>query len=145
MSRLWMLLVLCLPLDHAYAYPHHAQSLSHRSIIYFSPQHDEHVKRFLLETLMNECALRERDIVTLVITEDGQSEPGWVKEHFDLGVLFNAYRIHSDQHTAILIDKDGQEKLRWGKSTDWQTLKQVIDNTDLGKQEKKRRQDPCSI
>lgn len=144
MSRILLLLLCLLPLK-GHSFPNSEHAWSHRSIIYFSPQRDEYVERFLLEALMNECDLNNRDIVTLVITEDGDSEPPWVKEHFDLGVLFNLFQIHSQQHTAVLIDKDGQEKLRWGKKTDWQTLKQVIDNTDLGKQEKNRQKDPCSI
>ena len=118
---------------------------SHRSVIYFAPSHDEYVERFLLETLMNECDLSQRDIVILVITQDGYTKPNWVKYEFDLSALFRLYQIQSNQHTAILLGKDGQEKMRWGKQTDWPVLKQTVDNIPIRQQEMISGDDPCSI
>ncbi|MEF1185111.1 DUF4174 domain-containing protein, partial [Vibrio sinaloensis] len=70
------------------AYPAHSEKWAHRSVIYFAPTNDEHVKQFLLETLMIECELAERDVVTLVITEDGFTVPSWVREEFNLSGMF---------------------------------------------------------
>lgn len=145
MSRLWLFSLCLLFVSTSLAYPNRSAPWPHRSIIYFAPQYDEHVKRFLLESLMNECALKERDIVTLIITKDGQSEPHWVRETFDLNALFHVYQIDANQHTAVLIDKDGREKYRWGKATDWSKLKQVIDNSPIRQRENDDGDDPCSI
>ncbi|GAB2648829.1 DUF4174 domain-containing protein [Vibrio panuliri] len=129
----------------AFAYPYYGQHWPHRSVIYFAPSQDEHVAQFELETLLNDCALSSRDIVTLVITQDGYTQPEWVEQQFDLGALFNLYRVNPDEHTAILIGKDGTEKLRWGKSTDWPMVKQTVDAMPMRQQEMQNKQDPCSI
>ena len=132
-------------ISNSTAYPSNGMKWTHRSVIYFAPSHDEHVERFLLETLMNECALSQRDIVTLVITKDGYTKPSWVKYEFDLSALFRLYEIQSNQHTAILLGKDGEEKMRWGKQTDWQVLKQTVDSIPIRQREMISGEDPCSI
>ncbi len=101
--------------------------LPHRSVLYFAPANDDHVKQFLLEALMNECELEDRDVITLVIAEDGFTEPSWLKEEFDLKMLAALYEVKAGQHTAILLGKDGEEKHRWGAKTDWQFINDLID------------------
>lgn len=127
-----------------WAYPSYSAHWSHRSVIYFAPTNDEYVKQFLLEALINECELKDRDLVTLVVTEDGFSIPNWVKDEFNLKALFHVYRIKPGAHTAVLIGKDGGEKLRWGKQTDWQQVKETIDLIPLRKQEMATKANPCS-
>ncbi|ROV60652.1 DUF4174 domain-containing protein [Vibrio ponticus] len=127
------------------AYPSYGQYWPHRSVIFFAPSQDKHVEQFELETLLNDCALSERDVVTIIITLDGYTRPEWVDQQFDLGMLYNLYRVNPDEHTAILIGKDGTEKLRWGKSTDWLKVKRAIDSMPIRKTEMRDRQDPCSI
>ncbi|WP_114766982.1 DUF4174 domain-containing protein [Vibrio rhodolitus] len=141
------LLTLCLVLAtfSVQGYPGYGKHWPHRSVIYFAPSQDEHVNQFELETLLNDCALDARDVITLVITQDGYTQPAWVEQQFDLGMLFNLYRVDPTQHTAILIGKDGGEKLRWGKTTDWNEVKQTIDSMPMRQKEMKNKQDPCSI
>ncbi|WP_194439210.1 DUF4174 domain-containing protein [Vibrio fluminensis] len=127
------------------AYPSYGQYWPHRSVIFFAPSQDKHVEQFELETLLNDCALTTRDVVTLIITNDGYTQPTWVEEQFDLGMLYNLYHVKPDEHVAILIGKDGNEKMRWGKSTDWHKVKQTIDDMPMRQREMKDRQDPCSI
>ncbi|MEX0334804.1 DUF4174 domain-containing protein [Vibrio tubiashii] len=128
----------------SWAYPSYSAEWSHRSVIYFAPTNDEHVKQFLLETLINECELQDRDLITLVVTEDGFSMPKWVKHEFNLKALFNMYDVKPGSHTAVLIGKDGGEKLRWGKQTDWEHVKQTIDVMPMRRYEMAQKVSPCS-
>lgn len=137
----------------AWAYPEYGSSyhedsyhgFSHRSVIYFAPSKDELVNRFLLGTLTNECELDERDVVTLVITSDGYSSPTWVKDTFDYSTLIKMYDVKEGEHAAVLIGKDGREKLRWEGETDWIKVKQTIDSMPLRQAEMKRAVSRCSI
>ncbi len=119
--------------------------MSHRSVMYFAPSNDDKVKEFLLGTLTNECSLDEIDVVTLVITEDGFSSPAWVKETFDYSTLIKMYGINKGEHAAVLIGKDGSEKLRWGAKTDWALVKETIDAMPMRQAEMKRAASRCSI
>ncbi|PFG58142.1 uncharacterized protein DUF4174 [Vibrio sp. ES.051] len=146
MSGKLLVIILCGILSSTvFGYPANSKYWPHRSVLYFAPENDEHVKQFLLETLMNECQLIDRDIVTLVITEDGYTSPAWLKEEFDLSTLAKLYRVKEGAHTAILLGKDGQEKYRWGAETDWQFINQLIDQMPMRKQEMQRQRNPCKI
>lgn len=144
MRRLLLAVLMVANSALAFAYPAYSEKWSHRSVIYFAPTHDEHVKQFLLESLMIECELDERDIVTLVITEDGFTMPRWVQDEFNLSGMFHVYGITPGEHTAVLVGKDGTEKLRWGKTTDWDNLKQTIDLMPMRQYEMTQRGSPCS-
>ncbi|EDP57619.1 DUF4174 domain-containing protein [Vibrio sp. AND4] len=139
------LLLSCLLSSPALGYPAYAQHWAHRSVLYFAPENDDHVKQFLLEALMNECELEDRDVITLVIAEDGYTEPTWLKEEFDLNMLSKLYEIEQGQHTAILLGKDGEEKHRWGAKTDWQFINNLIDEMPMRKQELQQKRSPCAI
>jgi len=128
----------------AWSYPAYATHYQHRSVIYFAPTNDEHVKQFLLETLINDCELQDRDLITMVVTEDGFTNPVWVKHEFNLGALFDVYDVKPGSHTAVLIGKDGTEKLRWGKQTNWELIKQTIDVMPIRQYEIETRNSPCS-
>lgn len=128
----------------AWTYPAYSSHWSHRSVIYFAPTKDDHVKQFLLETLINECELQERDLVILVVTEDGFTDPVWVKYEFNLGALFDVYKVKPGSHTAVLIGKDGTEKLRWGKQTNWELIKETIDIMPVRQYEIATQNSPCS-
>ncbi|MGF1773195.1 DUF4174 domain-containing protein [Vibrio maritimus] len=121
------------------------QGLSHRSVMYFAPSKDVLVDEFLLGTLINECALDERDVVTMVITKDGFSSPSWVKDTFDYSKLVKMYDIREGDHTAVLIGKDGTEKLRWGPTTNWIQIKKTIDEMPMRRAEMARAASRCSI
>lgn len=144
MRVLFVLVITLLAAPASWTYPSFSHPLPHRSLIYFAPTNDAHVKQFILETLINECELEDRDLVTLVITADGFTSPKWMKHEFDLTSLFTAYQIEPDSHTAILIGKDGVEKLRWGKKTDWEHVKQTIDVMPMRRYEKAKKVSPCS-
>lgn len=94
---------------------------------------------------MHECELVNRDVVTLVITEDGYTVPSWLKEEFDLMILAEIYSVKKGEHTAILLGKDGLEKYRWGAETDWQYINDLIDQMPMRKQEMQRQRSPCEI
>ncbi|MBY8186064.1 DUF4174 domain-containing protein [Vibrio fluvialis] len=120
MRRILLALCLsCLPLI-ASAYPLYAHYWSHRSVLYFAPTQDEYVRQFLLETLMHECELDERDVSM-------------------------AYGVPAGSHTAVLVGKDGEEKLRWGKTTDWIKVKDTIDAMPMRQHEMQRQISRCQI
>ncbi len=144
MRTAFLLIISMLVSPLGWTYPTYSGEWSHRSVIYFAPTNDEHVKQFLLETLINECELQDRDLITLVVTEDGFSMPKWVKHEFNLEALFTLYDIKPGSHTAILIGKDGGEKLRWGKNTDWEHVKQTIDVMPMRQYEMAKKTSPCS-
>lgn len=141
-----LLLLLCVIFNPIVcdAYPSYSNHWAHRSVIYFAPTNDEHVKQFLLETMINDCELSERDIVTLVITADGFANPSWVKEEFNLLNMFKIYGVLPSRHTAVLIGKDGTEKLRWGKTTDWNAIMRVIDLSPTREAESLKKSSPCT-
>ncbi|NOH79946.1 DUF4174 domain-containing protein [Vibrio sp. RE86] len=128
----------------AWSYPAYSTHYQHRSVIYFAPTNDDHVKQFLLETLINECELQDRDLITMVVTEDGFTNPTWVKFEFNLKALFEVYQVKPGKHTTVLIGKDGHEKLRWGKQTDWNQVKQTIDSMPVRQYEMATQNNPCS-
>ncbi|HDU8596938.1 TPA: DUF4174 domain-containing protein [Vibrio alginolyticus] len=144
-GKLLVILLSCILSSTAFGYPAHSKYWPHRSVLYFAPENDEYVKQFLLETLMNECELEDRDVVTLVITEQGYTFPAWLKEQFDLKMLARLYEVEKGSHTAILLGKDGLEKHRWGAETDWSFINNLIDQMPMRKQEMQRQQSPCKI
>ncbi|MBA5760755.1 DUF4174 domain-containing protein [Vibrio sp. 404] len=145
MLRLSAFILAILTSVWAMAYPSYGQRWPHRSVFYFAPTQDKHVEQFILDTLLNDCALSERDVVTIIVTQDGYSKPSWIEKQFDITTLFSLFQVNPKEHTAILIGKDGAEKMRWGKTTDWHKVKQTIDNMPLRQQEMKNKADPCSI
>lgn len=144
MRSLMVFLLVAMNCSLALAYPAHSEKWSHRSVIYFAPTQDEYVKQFLLESLMIECELKDRDVVTLVITEDGFTVPNWVRDEFNLSGMFHVYGVTPGEHTAVLVGKDGTEKLRWGKKTNWESIKQTIDLMPMRQYEMKQGSSPCS-
>ncbi|EGQ9769104.1 DUF4174 domain-containing protein [Vibrio alginolyticus] len=144
-GKLLVILLSCILSSTAFGYPAHSKYWPHRSVLYFAPENDEYVKQFLLETLMNECELEDRDVVTLVITEQGYTFPAWLNEEFDLKMLARLYAVEKGSHTAILLGKDGLEKHRRGAETDWPFINNLIDQMPMRKQEMQRQQSPCKI
>ncbi|MBR9874227.1 MAG: DUF4174 domain-containing protein [Vibrionaceae bacterium] len=140
-----LILLLGLVSTATFGYPSYAQDWPHRSVLFFAPANDAHVKQFLLETLMNECELEERDVVTLVIAEDGFTFPKGIKEELDISVLSKKYGVKQGEYTAILLGKDGLEKYRWGAETDWQFINELIDEMPMRKQEMQAQHSPCKI
>lgn len=129
----------------AFSYPMNSVHWNHRSILYFAPEKDHHVREFIKQTLMNDCLLQERDIKTVIITQDGFNQPENFFSAEDIRYLEKKYNIRGDVHTAILIGKDGQEKYRWGEVTNWNYLTELIDNMPLRRIEMSHRPSRCSI
>ncbi|CAH0529700.1 DUF4174 domain-containing protein [Vibrio hippocampi] len=117
----------------------------HRRILYFAPSKDEHVDNFLLGTLSHQCALEERDVVIIVFTEDGFVSPKWLKDVFDYNMLKHMHDLSQGDHTAILIGKDGTEKLRWGTQTDWSLIKSTIDEMPMRQAEMRSGSSRCTL
>lgn len=128
------------------AYPYGSIHWNHRTILYFAPEKDQHVDSFLKESLMNDCLLKERDIMVFVMTKDGFNQPGDLLSPEEVRRLALKYNIDESSHTAILIGKDGKEKYRWRDTTNWQYLTQLIDSMPLRKEEiAAQTSSPCSI
>ncbi len=126
----------------AFAYPGYH---SHRSVIYFAPQKDDRVQQFIIGSHRHACELDDRDVVTLIITEDGISIPTWLGDHFSYQQLAESYSIHPGSYTGILIGKDGGEKLRWSEDTDWERIQRLIDAMPMRQREMQNRVNPCAI
>ncbi|WP_036798172.1 DUF4174 domain-containing protein [Photobacterium marinum] len=127
-----------------FSYPMNSIHWNHRSIVFFAPEKDEHVKAFMMQTLMNDCLLQERDIRTLVITKDGFNKPANLFSPEDIRHLRKKYKIKGNDHTTILIGKDGLEKHRWGETTNWIFITELIDKMPLRKVEMTSRPSRCS-
>ncbi|WP_299015210.1 DUF4174 domain-containing protein [uncultured Photobacterium sp.] len=127
-----------------FPYPIDSIHWNHRSIVLFAPEKDEHVQAFIVETLMNDCLLQERDIKTVIITRDGFNQPANLFSPEDILLLRKKYNINSDGHTTILIGKDGQEKYRWGEETNWLYITELVDKMPLRKVEMASRPSRCS-
>ena len=145
-SHLLCLLLMALaPVSHAY--PEYANKwhhiFGHRSVLFFAPSHDNFVEQFLFETRFHTCELNDRQIFTLVVTEDGKTFPAETGLDFNFDALAQQYAIPKGKHTAILIGKDGGEKHRWGAKTDWQYISDLIDTMPLRQQEAAGRISPC--
>ncbi len=130
--------------SNAQAYPEYAGYGGHRTIIFFAPEKDEHVRQFQTQVLMNKCELDQRDIVVLVATHDGYSAPNGLFSLDDIALLQDIFDIPDKGYTALLIGKDGEEKHRWGKLTDWNGLTQLIDRMPLRRHEMEFQSDKCS-
>lgn len=155
-SLLIFTLLCSLPIGGVFAYPnyqsapksesgHQYMRLHHRSVIYFAPSRDTHVDTFLLGTFTNDCALKERDVVSIVVTKEGFSYPEWVASIFDYATLSAFFNIKEGSHAAILIGKDGEEKRRWSDKIDWTQLQEHIDEMPLRQQESLITKTRCSI
>jgi hypothetical protein len=103
------------------------------------------VDTFLLGTFTNDCALKERDVVSIVVTKEGFSYPEWVASIFDYATLSAFFNIKEGSHAAILIGKDGEEKRRWSDKIDWTQLQEHIDEMPLRQQESLITKTRCSI
>ncbi|AJR08881.1 hypothetical protein H744_2c2218 [Photobacterium gaetbulicola Gung47] len=119
----------------ALSYPMDSMHWNHRSILYFAPEKDQHVKTFIKESLMHDCMLQERDIVVVVMTKDGFNKPADIFSPEDIVRLEKLYNISRNSHTAILIGKDGLEKHRWSEPTNWQHITQLVDSMPMRKKE----------
>lgn len=127
------------------SYPADSMHWNHRSVLFFAPEKDHYVQEFIKQTLMNDCLLRERDIKTVIITQDGFNQPADLFSPDDIRFLQQKYNISRGAHTAILIGKDGLEKYRWGEVTNWNYLTELIDNIPLRQEEMVFRPSRCSL
>ncbi|WP_269747469.1 DUF4174 domain-containing protein [Grimontia marina] len=59
--------------------------------------------------------------------------------------LMNKYRVKNNEHTAVLIGKDGTEKARWRQGFDIDEMVQIIDEMPMRKAEIRERGLRCSI
>ncbi|CZF87021.1 hypothetical protein GMA8713_05062 [Grimontia marina] len=57
----------------------------------------------------------------------------------------NKYRVKNNEHTAVLIGKDGTEKARWRQGFDIDEMVQIIDEMPMRKAEIRERGLRCSI
>lgn len=138
-------LVLFLGINNCVAYPMDSMHWNHRSILYFAPEKDQHVQEFMKQVLMNECVLQERDIKTVIITNDGFNQPYDLFSPEEINHLQQKYNIPKEHHTGILVGKDGLEKHRWNEKTNWLQLTEIVDRMPLRKEEMRHQASRCQI
>lgn len=86
----------------------------------------------------------ERDLVTVLLTRslikkhDGNSPPSATLSHADEQAARVRFHITANQFTAILLGKDGGEKLRSNQPIPWQTLQSTIDAMPMRQSEASR-------
>ncbi|MGF1759747.1 DUF4174 domain-containing protein [Photobacterium sagamiensis] len=140
-----LLVSLLLGANTCLAYPQGSMHWNHRSILFFAPEKDQHVQQFIKQVMMNECVLQERDIKTVIITHDGFHQPADVFSPETVALLQRKYNIKETSHTGVLVGKDGLEKHRWGKETNWILLTELIDHLPMRQVEMRTRPSRCSI
>jgi len=140
-----LLATLLLAANTCLAYPMGSMHWNHRSILFFAPEKDQHVQLFIKQVMMNECVLQERDIKTVIITHDGFHQPPNVFSPETVALLQRKYNIKESSHTGVLVGKDGLEKHRWGKETNWNQLTELIDHLPMRQIEMRARPSRCSI
>ncbi|WP_169903112.1 DUF4174 domain-containing protein [Paraferrimonas sedimenticola] len=126
----------------AWAYPHLVEAQSHRSLIYFAPEHDDSVDKFVKQASFHECLLKARNTFVLVVTDAERSE-SMHYHSYDWTELRNKYQVGPDQTALILVSDDGQEAQRWD-NTIWSEVFQMLDNSTNNIDAQNRRLKRCS-
>ena len=109
---------------------------NHRSILYFAPEKDQHVKAFIKESLMHDCMLQERDIVVVVMTKDGFNKPSDVFSPEDIVPAWkSSTKCRGTLTLPSLLGKMVLEKYRWNDQTNWQHITQLVDSMPMRKKE----------
>ncbi|EOD81375.1 hypothetical protein RN22_14235 [Grimontia sp. AD028] len=127
------------------AYPMYGLIEPHRTLIYFSKGFDENVASFERQLLVHRCQIDDRDLHTLILDMNDLSDSRGLFSSQEIIKLMNKYRVRNNEHTAVLIGKDGTEKARWRQGFDINEMVQVIDEMPMRKAEIRERGLRCSI
>ncbi|MPW29449.1 DUF4174 domain-containing protein [Agarivorans sp. B2Z047] len=128
----------------AMSYPLDSDYWAHRSVLFFAPQQDHAVEQFLADEMRYRCQIQERDLVVVVMTpQQALGKTGPVASH-GVSYLRDKYKVEDNKHIAVLIGKDGHEKHRWGATTNWQEVFEIIDAMPMRKQEMLNNTSVCS-
>ncbi|MGY5453331.1 DUF4174 domain-containing protein [Agarivorans sp. MS3-6] len=142
MRLLVMILLSILPM-WLHAFPTSGEYRSHRSILFFAPQVDQHVEQFMADELRHRCQIDEREVVILVVAGEQSINPSRALSRQGIRYLREKYQIEDRRHVAVLVGKDGYEKHRWGAFTNWQEVFTIIDNMPMRQQEIAQASSAC--
>ena len=108
-----------------------------RPLLVFAPGPDDPVLKRQLEIAdQHRAGWRERDMVTIVVAGDRPvTVDGTRAKDLANGALRQRYRITGDSFAAILVGKDGTEKLRHDGTIPAATLFQTIDAMPMRRRE----------
>ncbi|USH05686.1 DUF4174 domain-containing protein [Grimontia kaedaensis] len=127
------------------AYPAYGLIEPHRTLIYFSKGFDEDVASFERQLLVHRCQIDDRDLHTLILDMNNLSDSSGLFSSREIIKLMNKYRVRNNEHTAVLIGKDGTEKARWKEGFDINEMVQIIDQMPMRQAEIRERGSRCSI
>ncbi|WP_325894442.1 DUF4174 domain-containing protein [Grimontia sp. NTOU-MAR1] len=127
------------------AYPVYGLIEPHRTLIYFSKGFDDAVASFERQLLVYQCQIDDRDLHTLILDMNDLSDSSGLFSSQEIIKLMNKYRVKNNEHTAVLIGKDGTEKARWRQGFDIDEMVQIIDEMPMRKAEIRERGLRCSI
>lgn len=83
--------------------------------------------------------IQERDLVYFILAETPRTNAPGHLEADTAQRLASEYRLHGDGLTAVLIGKDGTEKLRMRDALDLDRIFRVIDAMPMRKREMRER------
>ncbi|WP_237570885.1 DUF4174 domain-containing protein [Mycolicibacterium lacusdiani] len=106
---------------------------THRPLLLFAPtDRDPRLVETLSRIDASRCAVLERDMVIGIVLTEGQSTlAGLPVNESEAQRLSERYAIGENAFTALLIGKDGGEKLRVDEVPDLSTIYDVIDGMPM--------------
>ena len=106
---------------------------THRPLLLFAPtDNDPQLVETLSRIDASRCAFLERDMVIGIVLTEGQSTlAGQPVNPVESQRLSDRYAIGENAFTALLIGKDGGEKLRVDEVPDLSTIYTVIDGMPM--------------
>ncbi|BBY50463.1 hypothetical protein MARA_39310 [Mycolicibacterium arabiense] len=118
---------------------------THRPMLLFAPtDRDPQLVETLSRIDASRCALLERDVVIGIVLTEGQSTlAGQPVNAVEAQSLSERYGIGENAFTALLIGKDGGEKLRVDEVPDLSTIYAVIDGMPMRRGEMRAGSSPC--
>jgi rhomboid protease GluP len=110
-----------------------------RPLLIFAPQAND--ARLLEQVrIVSEYAdeAADRDLVTVVVTEDGSLPAGRRLADGDVAEARRRFHMKAGEFRVVLVGKDGGEKLRAGKPIPFSRLRETIDAMPMRQEEMKR-------
>lgn len=117
----------------------------HRPLLLFSPTDtDPRLVETLSQIEASRCDFLDRDMVIGVVVTEGKSTlDGQVLNADESQGLAKQYAIDENSFSALLIGKDGGEKLRVNEVPDLQAIYAVIDGMPMRSREMSTNPSPC--
>lgn len=108
----------------------------HRPLLLFAPAPDHRALREQLAAVdAHRAGFAERDMVLLVVYPHGGTAPDTEVSHVDADALRNRFGVAADEFAAVLVGKDGTEKLRSGLGVELEDLFREVDAMPMRQRE----------